>query len=487
MRENTARPSQRAGYVVERLSAVVSGPTEEDWGQIQTELASAYSEIDQALPGKRRATVLRRGNAAVLAYAVVVVLQWQLDWLWRGQGFSPRTFYLPAVMFVLAGLLFIVAAGLLFAIIEEPWAWMWTPLFVTCVVVGLTVAIRAVFGDYTWVQAAIIATFESVLCVVLILVVARTRESDHSAVDPRDRLIADLAAFLAVSALPLRQPDPDADHRPDHRHTSEHRNRVYSYILGYPAVRWSTIAYSTARARDAIRGTSAPSATDSVTGITKDVFANLPELDDEDMFAYRSIDDAALALEAGTDPLPHALRIWNDVWAWRQDRALRRVFGEGIELAADRIERGIPTTAARKGTMVRSSIQDTFARVAATLRSYAADVILGGAERDAAVPSKMCAALVSAAWGRWEDLATEEPTPRVERFFVRFGPRIGVAAILAAVAILVPMWFHQWIGEGTAQFRVVLFTAAALSLTEAPRVAVERLADYAQSVGPGSG
>jgi hypothetical protein len=187
-------------------------------------------------------------------------------------------------------------------------------------------------------------------------------------------------------------------------------------------------------------------------------------------------EDATDGDDGASDPLPGLLRVRPRAWCWRQDRLMRRALADGIEVAADRIEFALPKVVSRRETAVRSSIHHTSAKIAATLRSYAVDIGLGGAENDQAVPEKIAAALVSLSWGRWDALAIEEPQPAVERFLKRFGPRLAVAAFLVTAAILGPIWLHQWIGEASAQFRIALIAAAVVGLTEAPRTAVDRLA-----------
>ena len=89
---------------------------------------------------------------------------------------------------------------------------------------------------------------------------------------------------------------------------------------------------------------------------------------------------------------------------------------EGIDLAAENIEAELPRVIGRRQVVVRTVIQQTAARIAATLRTYAVDVSLGGDERDQALPQHFSSASVSAAWGRWEDLARTEPHSIVQRF-----------------------------------------------------------------------
>jgi hypothetical protein len=176
------------------------------------------------------------------------------------------------------------------------------------------------------------------------------------------------------------------------------------------------------------------------------------------------------------------MRVSSFAWTWRADDEIRCLFAEGIDLAAQRIESNLPKVIGRKQPAVQSAVRHTSAKIAATLRSYAVDVMLGGVERERALPDKFSSALVSASWGRWEDLATAEPQPAVERFIKRFGARLVVAVILIAAAFLVPIWLHGWLGDAATQFRIALVTAAVLGLTQAPKTAIERLANYLPSV-----
>jgi hypothetical protein len=90
---------------------------------------------------------------------------------------------------------------------------------------------------------------------------------------------------------------------------------------------------------------------------------------------------------------------------------------------------------------VRSAVSQLSARIAATLRTYAVDVSLGGDERDRALPQHLSA------------------------------------------AVFAPIWFHGWLGDASTQFRIALVTAAVLSLTQAPRTAIERLAGSLAAAG----
>lgn len=93
-------PELRADYVVERLSNAVPGPSEQDWGQIRRELAWAYKEIDDAQRGNRVRTTWGRGFGFLLVYAIIAMIQWQLDTRWAAVGLSLRVVYLPIVMIV---------------------------------------------------------------------------------------------------------------------------------------------------------------------------------------------------------------------------------------------------------------------------------------------------------------------------------------------------------------------------------------------------
>jgi hypothetical protein len=48
--------------------------------------------------------------------------------------------------------------------------------------------------------------------------------------------------------------------------------------------------------------------------------------------------------------------------------------------------------------------------------------------------------------------------------------------LVAAAAILIPVWFHHWLGAGSAQFRIVLLIAAVLEVIDGPKAAADRLA-----------
>jgi hypothetical protein len=462
--DDNANSEARARYVVGRLAEAVPGPSGQDWDQIEQELARAYKAIDNAQRKIEPTARLRNGLGYVLAFAVTAMFQWQLDLLWAGRGFSSRVFLLPIVMIVAAPLIWLliiaVTTWILYTISRHWIGW----ILVTISAVGLAGATFALVKicDYSWPQALVIATVEPMLWLIAgVLVPGRITETYRRAEDPRDQLIADLTTFLAVSAVTLQPERYYVDWQPP--------------AWTFPPLRWhggmtypAGMYASRERQRDrsqrvlALHGTYL-----------------------RDRFRARAIarhaGDPQSDSEEPRDPLPRALLIAGSAWSWRRNRYIRRGFAEGIEATANHFEFNLPKAAGRRETAVRSSVRHLSARIGASLRAYATDVVLGGAERDNALSAKLCNSLVAAAWGRWEELATSDPTPPVGRFIKRFGPNLAIAAVLVAAAIGLPLWLHEWIGEGVTQFRIAMLTAAVLAVTEAPRTTVERFAGFLQS------
>jgi hypothetical protein len=95
-------PTERANYVVRRLSDAVAGPTDDDWAQVRSQLTRAYKQIVTAQGGYRLRAALRWVVGITCAYLIAAVAQWQIDSLWGLGGVSARTFYLPALIAVIA-------------------------------------------------------------------------------------------------------------------------------------------------------------------------------------------------------------------------------------------------------------------------------------------------------------------------------------------------------------------------------------------------
>lgn len=436
----------RADYVVSRLTEVVTEPNDEDWGLVRRELAWAFDAIDDAQQGEKQRTVVRRVVGTFIAYVVIAILHWQLDSHWSTRGVSLSTAYLPILAAVAAVFVVMVYEGLddlkdAFAHLLRRRSFFFfdTESFVF-VALGVSVlgaafiALHAVF-DYGWPQAIVILVVEPFLWLFIFAFVTSLSEVPRPAADPRDQLVADLSTFLAILAVPLNEERFHQDWRGEGKM--------------FPPLRWANMTYSVAEQH------SRQSKGDD--GLQMEL-----------SFPHK---------ETSADPLPDALRVRPGIWYWRQDRMMRRALADGIEVSADRVESALPKALSRNETAVRSSVQHISAKIAATLRSYAVDVALGG-EGDHSVPSRISSALVAAARGSWSSLALEEPQPVVERFLKRFGVRIAVAVVLVVVAIVAPLWMGEWIGEASTQFRIALITAAIVGLTEAPKTAVDRLATY---------
>ena len=399
----------------------------------------------------------------------------------------------------------------------------------------------AVVFDYPWQQASAIATGEPIAWIVVLALVLVRPTPHRPARDPRLQLVADLAGFLAITAIPVRQ---------DHRGPTGLDGR----LAGDHPTHWSDVAYSMSnddrlriasrnwserkrqnkwekRAREELQARSEESdgasmrlriprdrypeseqagddasfeSTPMQEGVSIDpsfsVGPSIVDADDPASVEYqRLLEEIRSAFEdwqwelareessdesgdTPYDPLPEVMRISSDVWSWHSDDNMRRVFAEGIDLSAERIERNLPKVIARRQTTVQSGMRHMSAKIAATLRSYALELMLGGVQRDQALSDKFTSALVAASSGRWEDLATVEPQATVDRFIKRYGVRLAVAVFLLAAAVFVPIWLQAWIGEATTQFRIVLVTAAVLGLTETPKTAVERVGNYLTSV-----
>ena len=393
--------TQRARYVVERLADAVSGPSEQDWTQIQNRLTYAYTQILDAQRGYRVRSVVRPVLGLTLAYGLITVFQWQIDLLWGAHGVSAQTFLTPVLMLVTAPFL-LMAVAMFAAIVSDISsvgddlgfdpksgdAWgivaVLTAILVVCAgaVVGFAVLLTAVF-HYTWLQAAVIVTVEPIVWILLAALTFSRSVTNRSARDPRGQLVADLVIFLAISAVQVDQQGQES-----------HDPRAWD-LGDFPPLRWPDIAYSTT-ADDRSRRS-------NERYFGEGAAQTAPE--------PGRPPDAEVDETAPVDPLPKVMRVSPDAWTWRVAPDMRRAFVEGLDLAAQRIESNLPKTIDRRQTTVRSSIRHTSVRIAATLRSYAVDVALGGDERDQALSEHLSSALVSASWGRWEELTAVEPQP----------------------------------------------------------------------------
>jgi hypothetical protein len=477
----------RADYVVGRLAEAVSGPSQDDWAQIGKELGWAYDAIDVSQKRGRQKLKSRRVFSLLAVFATVVIVQWQVDSYCGAQEISLRTFYVPVLTAAAAPFVLVLLVAFIIFIfsLTEVVEFLSGFVFLLLGSSGLALAIYLLhrMSGYPWPHAVVIVVVESVLWFLLAsLVLNFTVETVHSADDPRDQLLADLAGFLAVLAVPLHVVDTAEDWR-----DAEQDWRGFG--SAFPAPRWSSLALVVHEdASSPTPDATSDASDDPLPRIEPDTWRSRQDERIRQVLAAEGIEipsDRLSTSDASDDPLPHMVRIEPDAWHWRQDRLVRRALADGIEMAADRVEFTLPKVVSRAETAVRSSVRLTAAKIAATLRKYAVDVGLGGVESDQTVPPKITSALVAVAWGRWDALAIEDPQPVVERFLKRFGLRIIVAAILIAAAVLVPIWLPQWIGDASAQFRVALITAAALGLTKAPTDAVERLATYLPSLGGG--
>lgn len=119
--------------------------------------------------------------------------------------------------------------------------------------------------------------------------------------------------------------------------------------------------------------------------------------------------------------------------------------------------------------------------------STGSSVALGGVENDKQIPRDLASALVSAAFGRWDELESDEATPRVERFPHAIRPATHHRRSTRRDGHPRPALGKSLDRrrDPPPQFRIALFTAAAVALTEAPRNTVDRLAEYLKSLGPG--
>jgi hypothetical protein len=322
------------------------------------------------------------------------------------------------------------------------------------------------FFDYSWTQVIIIAIVEPLAWVAVFALAVQTAEIvlAPTTIDPRTEFVADLAALLAATAVTLHNTDSDAgadDQELDGDRSSPSATQIIPM--------------------DSVGGDASVSPAASSEQPPDPDISDLPTEDSTDWIPIDSGTPRFFPFGTPEDPLPDSVRLWPGLWEWREDGDERRALASRIEQSADHIELGLPRLAGRRETVVRSSVRHIAARVAATLRDHATGVILGGTELDRQLPEKLSRALVAASWGRWDELAAEEAQPAVERFLNRFGWRIAIAALLIAIGILIPIWFHELLADSTAQFRIALFSAAVLGITEAPKAAVEKLTTFAQS------
>ncbi|WP_432841785.1 hypothetical protein [Dactylosporangium sp. CA-092794] len=167
-----------------------------------------------------------------------------------------------------------------------------------------------------------------------------------------------------------------------------------------------------------------------------------------------------------------------DAARWRIDRNARAVFGTAIARAARRVEDRLHQVAPGSESQIRADLRKLGTGIATTLRQHARDVIIGGVERDDDVAERLRIALAAAAWGRWEELATDSQTPGAQRFLRKFGARMLTAFVLATVGILGPVLFRDELGSVGQQLRITLLVAAALVLVETPKSALDKVAEF---------
>ncbi|MGQ4619725.1 hypothetical protein [Nocardia sp. R7R-8] len=333
-----------------------------------------------------------------------------------------------AVLQVLAGLVFLAAHLFGTGFARDPRAAdvRGGRIYFGFAVIGPIIwALVSVF-HYSWPQVAVIVTVESLAWGSLLPALTdHVRISLTRAADPRDLLVVDLAAFLVVASVSLEN-------------DGEPKQWLFPQPSWAQQSSWDRMAYW-----NGLFGKDNPDRT--------------------------------------LDPIVPVVGLSAQVFAWRHNHRMRVLFADGLESAADRTESHLSKIAIGGSAEIRSAVRHTAAKIGATLRKYAVDIVLGGTEHDRALPGKLTQALTDAAWGRWASLGSEDPTPVVRRLVGRFGPRLATAAALVAVGILAPIWFHAEFGEAAGQFRTAVFTTAALSLTEAPRVIIDQLSKQAQS------
>lgn len=163
---------------------------------------------------------------------------------------------------------------------------------------------------------------------------------------------------------------------------------------------------------------------------------------------------------------------------WRTNRDARAMFGSAIARTARDVEDRLHLVAPGSEPQIRADLRDLGAGIATTLRQHARDVIIGGVAQDAVLVHRLQTALVSAALGRWKELAADSHTPRAQRLLRRFGPRIITTAALVTAGLLGPVLLRDELGSAGQQLRITLLVAAALVLVETPKSALDKVAEY---------
>lgn len=175
------------------------------------------------------------------------------------------------------------------------------------------------------------------------------------------------------------------------------------------------------------------------------------------------------------------LQIWfqNTALNWRSNDGDRAEFCRVIAQTATRAESSFPSAVGPMLAGIRSPLRQLAVRIGTRLRELAAEVALGG-HRDESIVDDVGVLLINVCLGRWDQIASTEPPKPIERFLRKFGVNMLLAIGFLAAGILIPQLFREWIGDAETQIRIILFSAAALSLIDSPRSAFKKAGDIFQ-------
>lgn len=159
---------------------------------------------------------------------------------------------------------------------------------------------------------------------------------------------------------------------------------------------------------------------------------------------------------------------------WRRSCKARVELADGLDAAADAVERNFKRLAPYRLADARREGDALGRRIAAGFRVHAHAVLLGGRERDDRLAPALAAGLVAASRGQWEQLANAEPASAAPRIITSIARRVVVAGLLIGAGLLLATRFGDIRVQD--QLRGVFLSAALLALVT-PRSALQEVGD----------